>query len=819
MPTLDIEGHSVEVDDSFLKLSPDKQQATVEEIAASMGIKPQQAPVSGLKDQFLSGFDQPVEDIGVSVQEAGKAIGSQGMANAGQGLRDLTSKPKDFVSAGSRFVNPQKGDSYVDPVLGYGWGNLPGAIAEQAGGYAGDLTARGAGAAAGGLAGPQGAAVGAFAGPALFEFIRQVGPIAKQRAQNDGREDPDWSDWTWAAGTAGVSGALNSIGIGKVGILNQGLKEVGTKTATQVVKEAAKETGTKALKEGATEAGQSVVEQYGSSAGTKTGAQIDLKQAVGEGVIGAGSAGTIDIARQARPLVRTVNDIRSVDSSIQNSPDARAEAEITRDANALANRPQQKGRELQSAEISSYVADLKNQAIEAIKGQKLEGPDKKALIDALNTAKGLTDDRLNQIAGRSESPSELQALVRKVQLVRSMTVQQQAHKGARGWGATAVRLGGPMAGAAIGTALLGPGMGSVAGAGLGQSLGRDIAHRLSASQTQGSRINALVGAKQARRAQMLLERYGPSEATQALNALTEKAAANKAQAEGEAQAKQDFNDTMLRIRQWQDMRKKSRIAEEKATGKEEKAKAAQERQKADLAARELRLKAMALKAANTEARTQRITQELEHKKSLNALTVEMTRVKQELQQKQAEAKAGSLDRQKQFEMDNLRGRMEQMSLDIQRRQEALKKAQAATARAQKLASAAPKSAGPTLARIRAMGSNWSKSVQADEGIANKPAYQSTVQYLDTLRQEAQNEIKAESNTEVRDMLRETLTDLLNLKNNWQARKERFARAMQEAKRIGGDAPQKLRDTLYQLANYSGQPKGREDYGTTQELPF
>jgi len=36
MPTLNIEGHRVRVDDSFLKLSPDEQNATVEEIASSL---------------------------------------------------------------------------------------------------------------------------------------------------------------------------------------------------------------------------------------------------------------------------------------------------------------------------------------------------------------------------------------------------------------------------------------------------------------------------------------------------------------------------------------------------------------------------------------------------------------------------------------------------------------------------------------------------------------------------------------------------------------------------------------------------------------
>lgn len=40
MPTLDIQGRKVQIDDSFLKLSPDEQNATVEEIAKSLGPAP-----------------------------------------------------------------------------------------------------------------------------------------------------------------------------------------------------------------------------------------------------------------------------------------------------------------------------------------------------------------------------------------------------------------------------------------------------------------------------------------------------------------------------------------------------------------------------------------------------------------------------------------------------------------------------------------------------------------------------------------------------------------------------------------------------------
>lgn len=59
MPTLNIEGQRVKVDDAFLSMSPDEQSAAVEEIAASLGVKPQSSgPVSQLNRgaaDFVSG--------------------------------------------------------------------------------------------------------------------------------------------------------------------------------------------------------------------------------------------------------------------------------------------------------------------------------------------------------------------------------------------------------------------------------------------------------------------------------------------------------------------------------------------------------------------------------------------------------------------------------------------------------------------------------------------------------------------------------------------------------------------------------------------
>ena len=52
MPILNIEGHKVKVDDSFLSLSPEEQNATVDEIAQSLEIQP--LPQSGQNQQSMA---------------------------------------------------------------------------------------------------------------------------------------------------------------------------------------------------------------------------------------------------------------------------------------------------------------------------------------------------------------------------------------------------------------------------------------------------------------------------------------------------------------------------------------------------------------------------------------------------------------------------------------------------------------------------------------------------------------------------------------------------------------------------------------------
>ena len=245
-------------------------------------------PDTSFSSAFQSGLDAPLENMAVTAD----LLGFKGTAET---LSGLTDAPENYDSASNRFINPQEGDFTIG---GFGVGYLPRAATEQAGQVLGSLSTRAGGAAVGSLGGPVGTATGALAGPAMFEFIQQLGPVAQQRAKNNGRDEPSWDDWSAAASTAGVSGLLNSIGIkggSGANILNR------------------------TLKEGVTEGSQSVVEQTGSSLGTEAGLQIDPKQAVGEGIIGGTSAGGIKVGTDT--VTGTVSGVKSLGNMVFNPED------------------------------------------------------------------------------------------------------------------------------------------------------------------------------------------------------------------------------------------------------------------------------------------------------------------------------------------------------------------------------------------------------------------------------------------------------------------------------------------------------------------
>lgn len=255
------------------------------------GINPDtDGPMEGFGAAFRSGIDAPLENIGETLEVLGAT-------DAGANLRGLTDAPEGYASASERFINDPAGEDE-----GFGWRYLPKAVVEQAGQLGGSLVTRAGGAVIGGAAGSVipgagtagGAAVGAFAGPALFESIQVLGPVANTRARNDGRDRPNLEDFIYASGTAAGMGALNAIGV-----------RAGSGF-------------TSALREGGTEALQSVTEQTGSTVNTEAGLSVDPRQAVGEGIIGGASMGTVGAARGV------VN--RATPAPREDTPEARAEA-------------------------------------------------------------------------------------------------------------------------------------------------------------------------------------------------------------------------------------------------------------------------------------------------------------------------------------------------------------------------------------------------------------------------------------------------------------------------------------------------------------
>ena len=296
MPTYEITGP----DGRKFKITGPNKEGALAALQAQMagaatqqtgGINPDtDGPMEGFGAAFKQGIDAPLENIGETLEVLGAT-------DAGATLRGLTDAPEGYASASERFINDPAGED-----KGFGWRYLPKAVVEQAGQLGGSLVTRAGGAAVGGAAGSiipgagtvGGAAVGAFAGPALFESIQVLGPVANARARNDGRDKPNLEDFVIASGTAAGMGALNAIGV-----------RAGSGF-------------TSALREGGTEALQSATEQTGSTVATEAGLSVDPRQAVGEGIIGGASMGTVGAAKG------TIN--RATPAPREDTPENRANA-------------------------------------------------------------------------------------------------------------------------------------------------------------------------------------------------------------------------------------------------------------------------------------------------------------------------------------------------------------------------------------------------------------------------------------------------------------------------------------------------------------
>lgn len=352
--------------------------------------------ISQIPAALKQSFGQPLEAIGETAQVAGFPA----VATA---LKGAIQEPEGYVSAGERFMAPKEGEFQV---AGFAPQYAPRAIAEQTGQILGSIGSRIAGAVTlGGLGalispatGAAGVATGLFAGPALFEAAQIVGPVALERAKNNGYTEPTDEDMAYAIVTAAGSGLLNAFG---AKYLPGGKEAIGSFS---------KQLAVSFLGEGVPEGLQSLVQQVGETVETKKGIQVSPKQAVGEALIGGGAGAAATIV------------------SAPFTPEQIEEQKITESANKEAenlfignDNPQGKAVLANKQKLEQEIADAK-QVLSAIESTdpvaqklKLELKEKEAILAA---AQGQVDS----IVDSSDPVTEAEK--QQIELAKAITTPE-----------------------------------------------------------------------------------------------------------------------------------------------------------------------------------------------------------------------------------------------------------------------------------------------------------------------------------------------------------------------------------------------------------
>jgi hypothetical protein len=365
----------------------------LEPVGTSIGQEISQIPAA-----LKQSFGQPLEAMGETAQVAGFPA----VATA---LKGAIQEPEGYVSAGQRFMEPQEGEFQI---AGFAPQYAPRAVAEQTGQIIGSIGTRIAGAVAGGglgalispATGVAGAAVGQFAGPALFEAAQIVGPVALERAKNNGYTEPTDKDMAYAIATAAGSGLLNAFG---AKYLPGGEKAVGS---------FAKRLAASFIGEGIPEGLQSFTQQVGETIETEKGIQVNPKQAIGEALIGGGAGAAATTI--AAPF----------------TPEQIAEAKITESANKEAenlfignDNPQGKAVLANKQKLEQEIADTK-QVLQAIESTdpvaqklKLELKEKEAILAA---AQGQVDSIVESADPVAEAEKQ------QIELAKTITTPEAA---------------------------------------------------------------------------------------------------------------------------------------------------------------------------------------------------------------------------------------------------------------------------------------------------------------------------------------------------------------------------------------------------------
>ena len=211
MPTLTVNGRTVTVDDSFTKLSPEEQNATVDEIAKSLPAEKPSGVVAGAA-QGLAGLISGPASTGKRIL----GLDTSSMDAAAEKIA-----PKDYKSA--PVLGP--GSKWYDPTS-YNWKNVPQMVAENAPQMAESIAAAKIGAKVHPIA-------GLVAGAVPFA-VNALGDTAKNNAVNrtgDTAAEPDKADKLRAAGTVAAQSIPQMLGVARLAnpgrVAAVGGKEIG----------------------------------------------------------------------------------------------------------------------------------------------------------------------------------------------------------------------------------------------------------------------------------------------------------------------------------------------------------------------------------------------------------------------------------------------------------------------------------------------------------------------------------------------------------------------------------------------------------------
>jgi hypothetical protein len=309
MPVIKVSGRKVKVADNFLSMSPDEQEATVNEIAASFGSEkaPEPAP-GGLGDAAMSSITDRLP--------GSLAGGAAAMMGGNETLRGYQQGQKEEAAAS--YQRPAD----VAPSIAEGWrqGGLGGALEAGAYGVAENIGTALPGIASSLLRNPVAKLAATGINSALV-----ANDVLEERRKADPKAELSTVDWGNVAGQTALD--MASPASKATGFLKKRLLQ------------AAQEAGQEVAQEGLTMGGNAV--QGGSYTGQEVGDRLVEAAGVGFGTTGA-TTSTIDASRVAGAgVVKAGQAVK--DNRVARELDANPERVASEQRLLLATEAQRKG--------------------------------------------------------------------------------------------------------------------------------------------------------------------------------------------------------------------------------------------------------------------------------------------------------------------------------------------------------------------------------------------------------------------------------------------------------------------------------------------